>query len=110
MDIILTKNTKVFILLILLLVLSTLNFNNLKDKAFIKLEKFEVSINNDLLKEDFGSRIQLKNLNIHNIKNSQRKMIREKIKIDSNRTFYIISNWTKINNNSEKIIKEVKKK
>ena len=90
----LLQNNKIFISAILLIILSTLNYYNLKDKAFIKLEKYIVEIKNELLAQDFGSRIKLKNLNVTNLKLASDKFMRNDIKIDSTNTFYLITSWS----------------
>ena len=77
----LLQNNKIFISAILLIILSTLNYYNLKDKAFIKLEKYIVEIKNELLAKDFGSRIKLKNLNVTNLKLASNKFMRNEIKL-----------------------------
>ena len=92
----LLQNNKIFISAILLIILSTLNYYNLKDKAFIKLEKYIVEIKNELLAQDFGSRIKLKNLNVTNLKLASDKFMRNDIKIDSTNTFYLITSWSSL--------------
>ena len=102
----LLQNNKIFISAILLIILSTLNYYNLKDKAFIKLEKYIVEIKNELLAKDFGSRIKLKNLNVTNLKLASNKFMRNEIKIDSTNTFYIITSWN--TSEHDDLIKKIK--
>lgn len=107
MNINLSNKNKILISILLLIVLSSLNIYNLKDKAFIKLEKFDVKINNELLAREFGSRIRLKNLKIANFKTSSKEEISEQIKIDDNESFYTIINWNEDTPKNE--INEIKK-
>ena len=100
------QNNKIFISAILFIILSTLNYYNLKDKAFIKLEKYDVSINNELLANDLGSRIKIKNLGISSLKPLSKKMIAQEIKFDDNLSFITVTHWNK--NTPDKIIKETK--
>ena len=86
----LLQNNKIFISAILLIILSTLNYYNLKDKAFIKLEKYIVEIKNELLAKDFGSRIKLKNLNVTNLKLASNKFMRNELKLSNK---YILHNY-----------------
>ena len=102
----LLQNNKIFISAILLIILSTLNYYNLKDKAFIKLEKYIVEIKNELLAQDFGSRIKLKNLNVTNLKLASDKFMRNDIKIDSTNTFYLITSWS--SSEQDDLIKKMK--
>jgi hypothetical protein len=107
MKINLLKKNKILISILLIIILSSLNIYNLKDKAFIKLEKFDVAINNKLLAKEFGSRILLKDLQIANFKRSSKKEIGEQIKFDDNISFYTIINWNE--NTPENEINEIKK-
>tara|TARA_B100000989_G_C19523550_1_gene465558 strand:- start:1632 stop:2342 length:711 start_codon:yes stop_codon:yes gene_type:complete len=107
MKINLFQKNKILISILLIIILSSLNIYNLKDKAFIKLEKFDVAINNKLLAKEFGSRILLKDLQIANFKRSSKKEIGEQIKFDDNISFYTIINWNE--NTPENEINEIKK-
>lgn len=107
MNINLFNKNKILISVLLLIIFSSLNIYNLKDKAFIKLEKFDVAINNELLAKEFGSRILLKNLQIANFKTSSKEEISEQIKFDDNISFYTIINWNE--NTPKNEIHEIKK-
>ena len=89
----LLQRNKIFLSIIILLILSSLNFYNLKDKAFIKLEKFDVSINNKILAKEFTKRIKLQNLKITHLKEISTKEMPPQIQIDSDYSFLLIVNW-----------------
>jgi hypothetical protein len=89
----LLQRNKIFLSIIILLILSSLNFYNLKDKAFIKLEKFDVSINNKILAKEFTKRIKLQNLKITHLKEISTKEMHPQIQIDSDYSFLLIVNW-----------------
>jgi hypothetical protein len=87
------QNNKIFISAILIMILSILNFYNLKDKAFIKIEKYFVTINNELLTKEFATRIKLKNLDFSRLKIGSNPLIRNEVNIDTSHTFYVYTNW-----------------
>ena len=89
----LLQRNKIFLSIIILLILSSLNFYNLKDKAFIKLEKFDVSTNNKILAKEFTKRIKLQNLKITHLKEISTKEMHPQIQIDSDYSFLLIVNW-----------------
>jgi hypothetical protein len=89
----LLQRNKIFLSIIILLILSFLNLYNLKDKAFIKLEKFDVSINNKILAKEFTKRIRLQNLKITHLKKISTKEMPPQIQIESDNSFLLIVNW-----------------
>lgn len=101
------QNNKIFISAILITILSILNFYNLKDKAFIKIEKYLVTINNELLTKEFATRIKLKNLNFSRLKIASNPLIRNEVKIDTSNTFYVYTNWNASAQDED--IKKIKK-
>lgn len=101
----LLQKYKFFLSAILFLILSILNYYNLKDKAFIKLEKYDVSIKNEMLAKELGSRIQLNKLLFSSFKPLSKTEINKKIKIDNN-SFILINNWNTATTNDQ--IKDIK--
>lgn len=94
MKIKLLQNYKIFLSAILLMILSILNYYNLKDKAFIKLEKYDISIKNEMLAKELGSRIHLNKLGVSRFQPLSKKEIDNKqIKLDKN-SFILINNWS----------------
>ena len=101
------QNNKIFISAILIAILSILNFYNLKDKAFIKIEKYKVTINNELLAKEFTKRVKLENLNFSIFKSASNPLLGDKVKIDSSHTFYTYTKWDEAMQNED--IKKIKK-
>ena len=101
----LLQKYKIFLSAILLMILSILNYYNLKDKAFIKLEKYNISIKNKLLAKELGSRVQLNKLEISSFKSLSKKEINRKIKVDKN-SFILVGNWNSATSDNQ--IKDIK--
>jgi hypothetical protein len=93
MEINISKKLKIIFSVIILISLSCLNYYNLKDKAFIKIEKYNIQINNELLAKEFGIRIKLQNLNIKKFKKPSNKYFGNNIKIDTDSSFFIMLSW-----------------
>ena len=100
------QNNKIFISVTFFIILSILNYYNLKDKVLIKLEKYDISISNELLANDLGSRIKIKNLGNSNLKPISKTMMAAEVKFDDNFSFITVTNWN--NKTSDDQIKKIK--
>jgi hypothetical protein len=77
---------------LILLILSLMNYYNLKDKLFTKIERFNVQINNKLFVND------LKN---YDLKKNLIDQFTDNIKLDKYNSFYIQVNWDETTSDDE---------
>ena len=87
-----SNQLKIIFASFILLILSLMNYYNLKDKVFTKIERFNVQINNKLLV------IDLKN---DNLKINLIDQFTDNIKVDDYNSFYIQVNWGETTSDDE---------